>query len=69
LLDVVELLEDERDVHARLAGPALALAVDTVLADQREGVRQEVKSHGEPAARAPHHRLVMLERVTVLVEH
>src|ERR1700730_6425985 len=38
LLRVVELLENQRDIHSRLAGKALAPAVHSVLTDERERV-------------------------------
>ena len=37
----------------RLAGKALAAAVDAVLADQRERVGQQIERDGETAARVP----------------
>ena len=51
-----------------LPGKSLAAAVDAVLADQRERIGQQIERDGEPAARRPHHRLVVFERVAVLVE-
>ena len=52
----------------RLAGKALAAAVDAVLADQRQRVGEQIERDRQPAARAAHHRFVVLERVAVLVE-
>jgi len=68
LLDVVELLEHERDVHLRPPGKTFASAVDAVLPDQRERIGDQIHGHGETAARAAHHRLVLLERVAMFVE-
>ena len=51
-----------------LPGKAIAAAVDAVLADQRERVGEQIHRDGEPAARGAHHRLVVFERVAVLVE-
>ena len=53
LLGVVQLFEHERDVHLRLAGKALAAAVDAVLADQRERVGQQIEGDRQTAARRP----------------
>jgi hypothetical protein len=68
LLCVLELLEDESDVHFGLTGDSLAAAVDPVLPHQGQRVRQQIERHGEAAARCPHHRLVVFERITMLVE-
>src|SRR5262245_10819579 len=68
LLGVVELLDDQRDVHLRLPGEPIAPAIDAVLPDERERIGEQIERHGEAAARGPHHRLVMLERVAMLVE-
>ena len=38
------------EVHGGLAGLAGALAIDAVLADERQGVGEEVLGHGEAAA-------------------
>src|SRR5262249_11374453 len=67
-LRVLEVLEDERDVHLRLAGKAIAAAVDAVLADERHRVGDEVERDGEAAPRRTHHRFVALERLLMLVE-
>ena len=61
LLRVVELFEDERDVHLRLAGKPLASTVDAVLADQGERVGQQVERDREPPAHGAHHGFVVLE--------
>ena len=68
LLRVVELLDDQRDVHPRLARKPLAPAVDTVLADQRERIGQQIERDRQTPARSAHHRFVVLERVAVLLE-
>ena len=68
LFRIVELLEHQRDVHARPSRKPFALTVHAVLAHQRERVGEQVERDGEPPSRASHHRLVALERVAVLVE-
>src|SRR5207247_2212481 len=65
---IVELLENERDVHPRLPGITFRATVDPVLADERERVGEQIERHGETPARAPHHRFVTFEGVVVLVE-
>src|SRR5467141_2469425 len=65
LLGVGELLEDERDVHLRLAGKPLAPAIDAVLSYEREGVGEQIQRDGEPPTRGTHHRLVAFERVAM----
>src|SRR5712691_5762147 len=67
LLGVGELLEDERDVHLRLAGKPLAPAIDAVLSHEREGVGEQIQRDGEPPTRGTHHRLVAFERVAMLI--
>ena len=69
LFRIVELLEDERDVHLRLTGESFAAAVDAVLADERQRIGQQIDRDGEPPAITPHHRLVHFQRVAVLIEH
>jgi hypothetical protein len=68
LLGVIELFEDERNIHFRLARKTLAAAVNAVLPDERERIGQQVERDGEPAAGGAHHRFVALERIVVLIE-
>src|SRR5207245_2333479 len=68
LLRVVELLEDQRNIHPWFSRKPLARAVHAVLPDECQRIRQEIERDGEPPAGGPHHRFVMLERVAMLVE-
>src|ERR1022692_2115244 len=68
-LGVGETFHDDLDVHHRLARPALALAVDSVLADQRHGVGDRVHGHGQAAAGHAHHGLVVLQFFLFVVEY
>src|SRR6266404_2239086 len=47
LLRISQTLHDDLDVHYRLARPALALAIDAMLPDQRHGIGDRVHSHGQ----------------------
>jgi hypothetical protein len=69
LFGVAQLFEDQRDVHLGLAGKPFATAIDAVLPDKRQGISQEIESHGEPPTRQTHHRFVMLECVAMFVEY
>src|SRR5437879_5850908 len=69
LLRVSQALHDDLDVHHRLARPALALAVDTVLTHQRHSVGDRVHGDGEPPAGHAHHRLVVLQLFLLLIEY
>src|ERR1700745_1270168 len=68
-LRVGEALHYHLHVHDRLAGPALALAVDAVLADQGHGVGDQVHGDRETAAGHAHHGLVMLEFFVLVFEY
>src|SRR3954470_3882422 len=68
LLRIVELLENERDVELRLTGKALASAIDAVLADERQRIGEQIERDSQSAARRTHHRLMVLERVAMLLE-
>jgi len=68
LLDVVQLLEHEGDIHFRFAREPLAAAVHPVLADERQRVGEEIHRDGQAAPGAAHHGFVLLERVAMLVE-
>src|ERR1700687_1398850 len=68
LLRVVELLENQGDIHPRLPGKPLAPAVHSVLTDERERVGQQVERDGQSSARASHHGLMMFQRIAMLVE-
>ena len=63
LLGVVELLEDKGDVHLWLAGEPITPTVDTMLADQRERIGQQVERDREASPGEAHHRLVDFQRV------
>jgi len=68
-LRIGKALHDQLDVHDRLPGPALALAIDTVLADKGHGVGDGVHSDGEASAGHAHHGLVVLQFFLFLVEY
>ena len=68
-LRVGQTLHDDLDIHYRLARPALALAIDAVLADQRHGIGDRVHGHGQPPARHAHHGLVMFQFFLLFIEY
>jgi hypothetical protein len=53
-LGVGEIFHNQLHIHDRLAGPALALAVDAMLADERHGVGDEIHGDGEASAEHTH---------------
>jgi len=68
-LGVGQALHDDLDVHHGPAGPALALAIDAVLANKRHCICDRVHGHGEPPARHAHHGLVVFQFFLLLVEY
>src|SRR5438270_8291893 len=68
-LRIGEALHDHLHVHDWLAGPALALAVDSMLADEGHGVGDQVHGDGEAAAGNAHHGLVVLEFFMLVFEY
>src|SRR6202790_3678645 len=68
LLRVVELLENQRDIHPRLPGKPLAGAVHPVLTHEGERVGQQIERDGQSSSRASHHGLVAFQRVAMLLE-
>jgi hypothetical protein len=65
---VGEFLGDHTDVHGGDGGIALAGAVDTVLADEDEGVGDAVERDGEAAAVAAEALFGVLEFVVMFLE-
>jgi hypothetical protein len=68
-LSVGEILHHHLNVHDRFAWPALALAVDAMLADESHSVGDHVHGHGQPSSGNPHHGLVMLQFSVLFVEN
>ena len=66
---VRETLHNELDVHHRLARPALALAINTVLPDQRHRVRDRVHGDRQPPAGYAHHGFVTLQFFLFFLEY
>ena len=62
-------LHHQLDVEDRLARPALALAIDAVLADQRHGVGDHVHGHRQPSSRDAHHGFVVFQFFLLFVEY
>src|ERR1022692_830493 len=60
-LGVADRFADDLDIHRRLAGRAGALAVDAVLSHEHQRVGEDIERDGEPAARHPHHELMLFQ--------
>ena len=69
LLRIGKTFHDDPDVEHRLARPALALAIDAVLADQRHRVGDHVHGHSEAAARDAHHGLKVFQLFALFFEY
>ena len=69
LLRVGQILHDELNIHDRLAWPALALAVDAMLPNERHGIGDCVHGDGQATTGNPHHGLVMFKLFVLLVEY
>ena len=69
LFGVGQALHDDLDVHHGLAWPALALAVDAVLPDQRHGIGDRVHRDGQTSTGNTHHGLVVLQFLPLLFEY
>ena len=52
---------DHLDIHRGFARLARALAVDAVLADEHEGVCEQIEGDGKASALWTHHELVVVE--------
>ena len=65
---VFNLLHDKADIHGRELRLPLAPAVDSVLADQGERIRQNIERRGESAAHRAHLKFVALFGFTIVVE-
>jgi hypothetical protein len=68
LFGVGEVFHDELHIHDRLAGPALALAVDAVLPDEGHGVGDQVHGDSEASAGHAHADFEVLEFFLLFVE-
>jgi len=68
LFGVGEVFHDELHIHDRLAGPALALAVDAMLADEGHGVGDQVHGDSEASAGHAHADFEVLEFFLLFVE-
>src|SRR5271154_4038566 len=69
LFGVGEIFHDDLHIHDRLAGPALALAVDSVLAYEGHGVGDQVESDGEASAGHAQTHFEVFEFFLFFVEH
>lgn len=68
LLGSIDFAEDGFEIERGLRGVALRGAVDSVLADEDEGVSEHVERDGEFAARRPHHEFVSFKFVAAVVK-
>lgn len=66
-LGFIHALEDDLQIHRWFVGLADAGAVDAVLAYQDEGVRQEVRGHGEFPSRGAHLKFVTFQLLLIHV--
>jgi hypothetical protein len=69
LFGVGKALHHNLDIQNGLAGPALALAIDSVLADQGHGIGDHVHGYGEASAGDPHHGFKMFQLFALLFEY
>ena len=60
------LLSDDLNIHGGLARLACALAIHAVLADQHQGIGQQIERDGKPPAGNTHHELVFFELFATL---
>lgn len=67
-LGVFEIFHDQLHIHDWLPGPALALAVDAMLADECHGVGDQIEGHGEAPAGHAHAQFKMLKFCLFFVE-
>ena len=67
-LGVSELLGDHAEVHGGEGGVALAGAIDTVLADEDQGIGDAVEGDGQAAAVAAEALLEVLQFVVMLLK-
>ena len=65
---VFDLLHDQTDIHGRELRLALAAAIDAMLADQGQRVRENIERRGESAAHRAHLEFVSLFGFTIIVE-
>jgi len=68
LFGVGKIFHDELHIHDRLAGPALALAINAMLPDQGHGVGDQVHGDGEASAGHAHADFIVLEFFPLFVE-
>src|ERR1700694_1440405 len=68
LLGLSQFVCDDLNVHGRLGGIAMAVAIDSVLAYQHHRVRHAVKRHREASAMGPQHLFVVLDLFLVVVK-
>ena len=66
---VLNLAENEPDVHGGLVGLALAPAVDAMLSDKGERIGQDVEGGGEPPPYRTKLKLVLLTCFGVVFQH
>jgi hypothetical protein len=69
LFCVGQVFHDDLNVHDWLAWPALALAVDAMLADQGHRIGDRVHGDGQASARNAHHGFVVLQFFLLLIEY
>jgi hypothetical protein len=65
---VGEILHDELHIHHGLAGPALALAIDAMLADKRHRVGDQIHGDGEASAENAHAGFEVFQLFLLFVE-
>lgn len=67
-LGILNLFHDQANVHSGILRLPLASAVDAVLADQGECVREYVQRRGEAAADRAHLEFVSFFDFTIMIE-
>jgi hypothetical protein len=69
LFGVGEIFHDELDIHNWFARPALALAIDAVLADESHRVGYQIHGDGETSSGNTHPEFEVFEFFLLFVEH
>src|SRR5579883_2218533 len=67
-LGVFDLLHDEADIHRGKLRLPLAPAIDAMLADERERVRQDIQRCCQAAANGAHLKVVPFFGLTIVIE-
>ena len=68
-LGIFDLLQDEPHIHGRIVRLSLAAAIHSVLADEREGICQDIQCCREPSPNRTHLKLITFAGFAVVIEH